>query len=217
MCGRYGRRGDKQKIAEAFSAGIPEDVDFEASEDVAPGSIQPVVSLDEEGHRSLRMMRWGFKLPDRLLFNTRSEGVDRANFWKKMFAEHRCIVPASTFYEWEKVKGGTKPKFEFAVPGREYMGLAAVWSRWKNPKADTWEPTFSILTNEANGVMRPIHDRQPTILQLRDYGEWLADTERPPVHLLRILPDDEMAAVLVNPESRAAVPEPTERGLFDLL
>ena len=28
-------------------------------------------------------MRWGFKLPDRLLFNARSEGIENAKFWKE--------------------------------------------------------------------------------------------------------------------------------------
>jgi putative SOS response-associated peptidase YedK len=91
-------------------------------------------------------MRWGFKLPDRLLFNTRSEGVDRANFWKKMFAEHRCLIPASSFYEWEKLRNGCKPKYEITLPGRELFGLAGMWSRWRNPKTEQWEDTFSVLT-----------------------------------------------------------------------
>lgn len=118
MCGRYGRRGDKQKIAEAFhiSTGLDE-VDIPEDLDCAPGSIQPVVSLSDEGERALSLMRWGFKLPDRLLFNTRSEGVERANFWKKMFTEHRCLIPASSFYEWEKIRNGCKPKYEITIPG----------------------------------------------------------------------------------------------------
>jgi putative SOS response-associated peptidase YedK len=44
MCGRYGRRGDKQKIAKAFKVkGGLEEADFEEEDDCAPGSIQPVV------------------------------------------------------------------------------------------------------------------------------------------------------------------------------
>ena len=36
------------------------------------------------------MMRWGFKLPDRLLFNARSEGIAQANFWKDAFLTGRA-------------------------------------------------------------------------------------------------------------------------------
>jgi putative SOS response-associated peptidase YedK len=45
-------------------------------------------------------MRWDFKLPDRLLFTARSEGIDQAKFWKDSFLERRCIVPADAIFEW---------------------------------------------------------------------------------------------------------------------
>jgi putative SOS response-associated peptidase YedK len=62
MCGRYGRRADKQRIAEMMQAGDTNafDVDFAPSYNVAPQSIQPVVRLDPDtGQRELAMMRWG--------------------------------------------------------------------------------------------------------------------------------------------------------------
>jgi hypothetical protein len=68
MCGRYERRGDKQKIAEAFHVkGGLDEVDFGEDLDCAPGSIQSVVWMNEEGERTLGLMRWGFKLPVHLL------------------------------------------------------------------------------------------------------------------------------------------------------
>src|ERR1700737_571440 len=76
MCGRYGRRGDKQKIAEAFHVkGGFYEVDFGEEFDCAPGSIQPVVWMNEEGERTLGLMRWGFKLPKRLLLTPNRPGV----------------------------------------------------------------------------------------------------------------------------------------------
>jgi hypothetical protein len=53
----------------------------------------------------LSMMRWGFKLPDRLLFNVRSEGVTSAKFSKEKFAEHRCIA-----YSRLRFAGTTTPR-----------------------------------------------------------------------------------------------------------
>jgi len=46
--------------------------------------------------------------------------------------------------------------------------------------------------------MQPIHPRMTTLLEPRDYAEYLAPAERPPVHLLRILPADEMRATLME-------------------
>jgi putative SOS response-associated peptidase YedK len=34
------------------------------------------------------------------------------------------------------------------------------------------------LDRYKNGMMRPVHDRQPVILEPRDYWKWLADVER---------------------------------------
>jgi putative SOS response-associated peptidase YedK len=44
----------------------------------------------------------------------------------------------------------------------------------------------------------PIHDRMTTFLLPKDYAEYLEPTERPPVHLLRILPAEQMEATLVE-------------------
>jgi putative SOS response-associated peptidase YedK len=45
--------------------------------------------------------------------------------------------------------------------------------------------------------IKPIHDRMTTFLEPRDFKEYLAPAERPPVHLLRILPANRMKATLV--------------------
>jgi putative SOS response-associated peptidase YedK len=64
MCGRYERRGDKQKIAEVFYAkSALDEIDFGEDFDCAPGSIQPVVWMNKEGERALGLMRWGSSCP----------------------------------------------------------------------------------------------------------------------------------------------------------
>jgi putative SOS response-associated peptidase YedK len=156
MCGRYERREDKQKIAEAFHVnGGFDGIDFGEDFDCAPGSIQPIVYMSGDGERAMDLMRWGFKLPERLLFNVRSEGVAKANFWKDKFASNRCIVPASSFFEW-KGKKTPRPKYEITVLDREFFGIAGVWADWRNPKTQRWERTFATFTSEPNGVMKEI-------------------------------------------------------------
>lgn len=198
MCGRYGRRSDKQRIAEAFAVKTSlDDLDITPEEDIAPGSMQPVVSLNEEGAREIALMYWGFNFPNRFTFNTRSDSVLKSGLWKSSFEERRCIVPADSFFEWKKLHKKNNPKYEITVPGQEPFALAAIWSRWRN-KAGQTLPTFSILTSEPNETMAGIHDRQPVIVEPRDYAEWLTPAGRPPVHLLRILPAEEMRAQLVD-------------------
>lgn len=203
MCGRYRRRSDKQRIAETFHVGMGlEEIYWEPEGEIAPGSIQPVVLANESGERDIALMRWGFKLPDRFLFVARSEGIEQSRFWKDSFLERRCIIPADAIFEWHPVeRGKKKPKYEVAIPGREPFGIAGVWKPWKNPKTDQWEDTFAVLTGEPNELMRPIHPRLTTILDPRDYDEYLAEAARPPTHLLRIPPADQMRATqLGEPE-----------------
>lgn len=202
MCGRFKRKSDKQRVAKVFkvTGGLDETV-FEDGDDFRPQSMQPVVFTNDAGERQMELMRWAFKLPDRLLFNARSEGIDHSQFWKEAFHTGRCILPGDAIYEWQKVEKGKKPKWEFTIPGEEPFGMAAVWKLWKNPKTEQWEKTFAVLTGEPNEVMAPIHDRMTTFLEPKDYDEYLAPSERPPLHLLRILPASKLKARLVeNPE-----------------
>lgn len=213
MCGRYCRRSDKQRIAEAFELGMGlDDLYLEPEDDIAPSSLQPVIFEKRADERTLQLMRWGFKIPARLLFLARSEDIAAKNFWKDSFSKRRCIIPADSFYEWAKGDGRKKPKYEFTLPGREPFGMAGVWSDWKNPKTGVLESAFAILTEEPNGVMRPIHHRQPVILDPPDYREWLSESERPPAHLLRLLPDEQLKAELVSTTPRLSNKQPS---LFD--
>jgi putative SOS response-associated peptidase YedK len=199
MCGRYRRRSTKEKIAELFEVehGL-EEFEIEPADNIAPGSVQPVVYNTQEGERRIAPMRWGFRLPDRFLFNTRSEGVERSRFWQAAFRERRCIVPADSFFEWTHDDSRAKAKFEFTVRDGDLFGMAGLWSPWLNPRTGQWEQTFSILTGEANEAMRPIHDRQPEILSPSEYADYLASSPRPPVHLLRIMPGAELHAHAVT-------------------
>lgn len=199
MCGRYRRHSDKQRIADAFAVGAGlEEIYFEPGEDIAPDSVQPVVLLNDDGERQIELMRWAFRLPKKLLFNARSEDILQTGFWKESFEKRRCIVPADAIFEWQDVKKGRKPKYEFIVPGREPFRMAAVWKLWKNHKIDKWERTFAVLTGAPNELMQPIHPRMTTFLEPRDYAEYLTPAERPPLHLLRILPADQMRATLLE-------------------
>jgi putative SOS response-associated peptidase YedK len=198
MCGRYGRRSDKQKIAEAFHVKASlDDIDFMPNDDITPGTMQPVVFSNDEGERDIELMYWGFTFPKRLTFNTRSDGILKTGLWKSSFENRRCIVPADRFFEWKRLHKKNNPKYEISVPGREPFALAGIWSIWKNKDGDSL-PTVSVITSEPNEAMAEVHDRQPVILEPRHYTEWLTPSNRPPVHLLRILPADEMKIELLE-------------------
>ena len=62
MCGRYVRRGDKQKIAEWFHAEVkPAELAMpDADYNVAPTTHQPIIRQSREtGEREIVLARWG--------------------------------------------------------------------------------------------------------------------------------------------------------------
>jgi putative SOS response-associated peptidase YedK len=200
MCGRYRRKSDKQRIADVFQVEVGlDDLPYEEGDDLRPQSFQPVVYTNDRGERQVELMRWAFKLPNRLLFNARSEGIEHARFWADAFRNGRAIVPGDAVYEWQQTSDGKrKPKWEFTLTSQQPFGMAAVWKPWQNPKTNQWEKTFAILTGEPNELMAPIHDRMTTFLEPRDYDEYLAATDRAPMHLLRISPAAKMYARLLD-------------------
>jgi len=84
----------------------------------------------------------------------------------------------------------------------------------QNPKTGHWEDTFAIITTDPNTKMAEIHNRQPSILEPREYAEWLAESERPPVHLLRILPDEDMTVTEVEAPTKPDEPPPIQSGFL---
>jgi putative SOS response-associated peptidase YedK len=60
VCGRYYRRSEKQRIAEAFYVCRPTSLEILLFYNVAPQSFQPVIRLNEENsEREVAQMRWG--------------------------------------------------------------------------------------------------------------------------------------------------------------
>jgi putative SOS response-associated peptidase YedK len=122
-------------------------------------------------------------------FNARAESVAGKPMFRDAFKRHRCIVPASGYYEWEKRPDGKQPYFISAADGG-VLSFAGLWDRWRNP--DAGEPTTSctIIVTDANALTRPIHDRMPVILEPADVRAWFDGSGG--TELLRSAPDDRL-------------------------
>lgn len=112
MCGRYLRRSDKQRLAEAFrtTSDLGDVVLPDWDYNVAPTTFQPVVRLDsEQNQRELVLMRWGLvpwfakSLKDfgYNTINAKAETLPRNRMWQGPLERRRCLVPADGFYEWK--------------------------------------------------------------------------------------------------------------------
>jgi putative SOS response-associated peptidase YedK len=140
MCGRYGRRADKQRIAEwmqTHDTDVFDDSFFAPSYNVAPQSFQPVVRLDPEtGERELTVMRWGlvpFWAKDaKMAFNTinaKAETITTSPAYREAMKRRRCLVPADWFYEWKKLDAKTKQPYAIAMKDAELFAFAGCGTR----------------------------------------------------------------------------------------
>lgn len=225
MCGRYYRRSDKQRIAEAFKLGrLPDGFVLPPDFNVAPSTSQPVIRANREtGERELEMMRWGLvpyfaKSPAEFkgfsTINAKAETVATNPTWRTPFRKRRCLVPADGFYEWKRITAKEKQPYAFGMATEQPFAFAGLWDAWKEPDGG-WLISYAIITTDANELMEPVHTRMPVILKPDDYDRWLSrdENERPPLDLLRPFDADKMEKHAVDP--RVGNVKNNEPGLCD--
>ena len=112
MCGRYVRKGSKQKIAEYFRANPnPAELPMpDADYNIAPTTYQSIIRQSREtGEREVVLARWGLvpfftkdlkDVKGLSTINARAETITKAPTWREPFKKRRCLIPASSFYEW---------------------------------------------------------------------------------------------------------------------
>jgi putative SOS response-associated peptidase YedK len=217
MCGRYYRRSDKQKIAEAFHIAQVDDFALPPWDyNVAPTSHQPVIRHTKEtGERELVLMRWGLvahfakSLADFKGFSTinaQAESLTSKAVWRIPFQRRRCLVPADGFYEWKKLDAKTRQPYAFSMANGEPFAFAGLWDAWKDREGN-WLQSYSIVTTTPNELTAGVHDRMPVILKPADYTRWLTRDPRSthgmghgdlPIDLLRPFDADKMQAAPAN-------------------
>lgn len=175
MCGRYTLVHSPDQLGLIFQVefGRPYELRF----NIAPTQHLPVIVARREA-RWARTMRWGLiphwskdeKIGARLI-NARSETAATLPSFRGPFQKHRCIVPASGFFEWEKTADGKQPYYIKPKDG-SVLAFAGLWDRW-TASADTVIESFTILTTEPNEVVAPLHDRMPVILSHDAIDSWL--------------------------------------------
>ena len=162
MCGRYLRRFDKQRIAEAFHLGkLPDDFVLPPWDyNVAPTTYQPVIRNSRHtGERELVMMRWGLVPHFAKTFadfkalatiNARAETLQTTAMWRLPFERRRCLIPADGFYEWKRLDVRTKQPYAYTMKNDTPFAFAGLWEAWKDPANGSWLQSFCIITTTPN-------------------------------------------------------------------
>jgi len=205
MCGRFALNENPQKFAEHFQ--LSGEVELTSSWNIAPSFRIHTITDDQDGDRHLNQMHWGL-IPSwakdaaigHKLVNARGETVAEKPSFRNAFKYHRCIIPASGFYEWKSDKGVKFPWYVSLKSGNP-MAFAGLWETWHPEDGDPVE-SCCIITIAANSLMEPIHDRMPVILEPDDWRTWLARKEHSADQLLPLIRSHDAESMQAWPVSR---------------
>jgi putative SOS response-associated peptidase YedK len=202
MCGAYGFSvNNAREVYDRFAI-VNTLEGLKPRWNVRPGQLNPIVT--SQSPNQISRMFWGliphFAVDENYKYksiNAKVETVSRLASFREPFRRKRCIVPATGFYEPDKLHYA-KPPFPwhfFQVKDQPLFGFAGIYDIWKDHKTGQKIYSYAIITTTPNVLVGQIHDRMPVILQQEDEETWLNPDITEPEHLLPLLqpyPADQM-------------------------
>ena len=175
MCGRFSLTADLGELASRFEFDGNR-LDLEPNFNVAP--TQNVLTVLGGEDRRGGFMRWGMiphwaktaSIGSRMI-NARAETVAQRPAFRDAFRKRRCLVLADGFYEWQRAGSVRKP-MRIIMESGEPFAFAGLWAMWRDSEGNRI-PSCTVITTEANDLLRPIHHRMPVILPREMEEFWL--------------------------------------------
>ena len=96
------------------------------------------------------------------MINARLETIDEKVSFKKLIKDFRCVAIADGFYEWKR-EDSKKTPYYFIRKDKKPIFFAAIFEN----------DQFCLITEEAKENIKPIHHRQPVILNQTDVNRYL--------------------------------------------
>jgi putative SOS response-associated peptidase YedK len=174
MCGRFTFR-PTEAFYERFEIGNRLD-SLGPRYNIAPGQMVPVII--SQTPNQVVLMRWGLiphwakdaKAAYKMI-NARVETLTQRPAFRGLLSHHRCLVPASGFYEW-KEEGKEKTPYYIHPRREEFFAFAGLYDVWTKPAGEELY-TFTIITTDADAFMARLHHRMPVILPKVLEDAWL--------------------------------------------
>jgi putative SOS response-associated peptidase YedK len=172
-----------EEIAEIFEA---EPIDIGGPRYNIPPT-QPMLTVrSAEGHRELRLVRWGLipwwakpdeakKIGSRCI-QARAETVPRTAAFRDAFKRHRCLVVVDGFFEWKTLPDGKRVPYLARKSQRTPFAIAGLWDTWRPAPDEERIESCTVVTTKAAGQIRDLHDRMPLVLTADEWNTWLSGT-----------------------------------------
>ena len=149
--------------------------------EIRPTDVAPVIAPSPSGSKAVYPMLWGYSSPYKggnIILNARTETASEKITFKEDWQRHRCIIPASYYYEWEHIvsnDGKTVTGDRYIIQPRDssvtwLCGLYHIENGF---------PTFVVLTREPGEDIAFIHNRMPLILPYDAIEEWISPEGKP--------------------------------------
>lgn len=203
MCGRFYLDAPDEMVMTHF--GLEGGIHLAPRYNIAPSQDIAIVRAGSHG-REMVLARWGLvpawskqEKTRYSMINARAETIADKPAYRQAFRRHRCLVPASGFYEWRKLAGGKQP-YRIGMADRSVMALAGLWERWEGDGRSL--DSCTIIVTDSNELIRPIHDRMPVMLEPDQFEQWLDPENTDTVALQGMLKPYARAGMSAWPVSR---------------
>ncbi len=185
---------------------------------IYPDYSTPILRRGPMGFR-LSMARWGMPTPPKFLECKRTDpGVTNIRnvaspHWRRWLGvEHRCLVPFTSFSEFDTRAGAPRnhPIWFALGQDRPLACFAGIWTEWtsvrKLKEGEVTATLFGFLTCAPNREVERVHPKaMPVILTRPDEcRRWLTAPANQALALQRSLPDGELEIVLEGAREDAA-------------
>lgn len=185
MCGRFAQYRIAWEYLEPIGLQLPlvGGVDPEPINryNVAPRSKVRILHQDPAGLR-WDLVPWGWepfwakgRRPPAI--NARGETAATGKFFKAIWMDGRCVIPADGWYEWVQLdpddKKSKQPYYIHRKDG-EPMYFAGIDQFRRDGSEPREGDGFVIITAASDQGMVDIHDRRPIVLSSQSAANWLA-------------------------------------------
>lgn len=183
MCNLYSLTKGQQAIRELSGAMIDRTGNLPPMPGIFPDYSAPIIRNGAEG-RELALARWGMPSPAFALEGRKADpGVTNVRnvaspHWRRWTGvEHRCLVPFTSFSEWN---ASIKAPAWFAFDAERPLAFfAGIWTSWtsirKVKEGEVTADLYAFLTTDPNAEVGAIHPKaMPVILTTGEEHEtWM--------------------------------------------